>query len=341
MDKNKLFPIDLPLLLAPMAGAADSKMAISVAKAGGLGSIACAMLDEEKIRSEVFKFRKECPEKPLNLNFFCHQKVEMTEAQEKTWEEALTPYFREFNIEQNKNASFPERRPFDEKACLLLEELRPGIVSFHFGLPDSKFIKRLKACDQKIISTATTVNEAIWLEEHGGDAIIAQGFEAGGHRGMFLTEDISTQMGTIALVPLIVDRVKVPVIVAGGISDHRGVKAAFILGASYVQIGSAYLLTHESLISPIHREKLLANKSSETVITNLFSGKPARSVINRMIKELGPLSSKVPPFPYAGKALASLKEVGNGSFISLWSGQALSLQKEIISAEELTRRMFE
>ena len=219
------------------------------------------------------------------------------------------------------------------------------MVSFHFGLPESHFIKRLKAVGCKIVSSATTVEEAEWLENNGCDYIIAQGLEAGGHRGMFLTSNVSTQIGSMALIPLIVNRVKVPVIAAGGISDGRGVVAALVLGASAVQIGSAYLLTDEAKISSVHRNILLSEKSHETVITNLFTGKPARSVKNRLIEELGPLSDQTPSFPYAGKALVPLKvateKIGAGDFMSLWSGQGIGLRKEKISALALTKKIFD
>lgn len=342
---SRVFNTDIPLILAPMAGAADAAMAIGVAKAGGLGSLACAMLNEQQIRSEVQTFRKACPGKPLNLNFFCHENKEASPSQLKTWTETLDRYYKEFNIDPYEEAPFALRKPFDEAMCALVEELKPEIVSFHFGLPKADFVSRLKNRGCKILSSATTLKEALWLEEHGCDAIIAQGLEAGGHRGMFLTEDIATQVGTIALVPLIADRVKVPVIAAGGIADGRGVVAAFALGASAVQIGSAYLLTHESKISPVHKAVLLSKQSEETTITNLFSGRPARSIVNRLIREIGPMSSKVPPFPYAGKALASLKAVtekaGSGDFMSFWCGQNINLKRGELSAEELTREIFE
>lgn len=340
---SQIFNTDLPLALAPMAGAADVNMAIAVAQAGGLGSLACAMLSPEQIRNEVQKFREACGDKPLNLNFFCHPNIPLSVDEQTIWLETLSPYYKEFLLDLEQEAPFPERHPFDESTCKLMEELKPEVISFHFGLPDSAFMTRLKNIGCKILSSATTVEEALWLEEKGCDAIIAQGLEAGGHRALFLTDDLSTQLGTMALVPLIVDRVKVPIIAAGGIADGRGVVAAFALGASAVQIGSAYLLTNESKISVVHRNILLSEASQNTALTNLFSGRPARGVVNRLMQELGPISSKVPVFPYAGKALAPLKavteEMGSGDFMSLWTGQ--NLRKDLISAEELTLRIWE
>lgn len=336
---TSLFNIEFPLILAPMAGAADASMAISVAKAGGLGSIACAMLDEEKIRSEVGAFRREAPGKPLNLNFFCHQNIPLTKEAEQLWIKTLGPYYKEFGV-SSENLPVAERRPFDEKTCLLLEELKPEVVSFHFGLPSLEHRERLKRIGCKIISSATTLKEAVWLEENGCDAVIAQGIEAGGHRAMFLDSDVASQIGTMALIPLIADRIKIPVIASGGIADGRGIAAAMILGASAVQIGSAFLLTKEAKISTAHREALLSNANEETVITNLFSGRPARSIKNRIIRELGALSSKAPPFPHAGGALNPLKNADSRNFASLWSGQAIGLRKKIVSAEELAKEFM-
>ncbi|AHI07179.1 2-nitropropane dioxygenase NPD [Bdellovibrio bacteriovorus W] len=338
---TELFNIEIPLLLAPMAGAADSAMAMGVAKAGGLGSIACAMLSEESIRNEVAIFRKACPRKPLNLNFFCHQPVEMSSTQENIWLEALDRYYKEFHIDPTLDIPFVKRKPFDESTCQLLEDLRPEVASFHFGLPAKKYIRRMKNVGIKIISSATTLEEALWLEEHGCDAIIAQGVEAGGHRGMFLTEDLSTQTKTFSLVSEILKHVQIPVIAAGGIVDAMDIKKFMALGASGVQLGTAYLLTQESKVSPLHRKALLSERRHNTVITNVFTGKPARSISNRLSNELGPMSPFAPPFPYAGKSLSSLKaaseKVGSSDFMSLWCGENLNESWKNLTAEELTR----
>lgn len=338
-----MFNLQLPILLAPMAGAADIKMAIAVANAGGLGSLACAMLSADKIREEVSLFRKACPRKLLNLNFFCHPHIELTTEAQTIWKNILSPYYNELKVPEDTNSPSVQRTPFNEDSCKVVEELKPEVVSFHFGLPHESLLKRVKATGAKIISSATTVAEARYLEQHGCDAIIAQGFEAGGHRGTFLTNDMSTQMGTMALVPLIVDNVKIPVIAAGAISDGRGMAAAMILGASYVQIGTAYLFTHEAKISPLHQTALLSHRVEETALTNVFTGKPARSIVNKLMKEIGPINKGAPPFPNAGTALAPLKATaeknGNDGFQSLWSGQAGGLIKEITGAEELTKKI--
>lgn len=341
---QKLFQIDIPLFLSPMAGAADSSLAIAVAKSGGLGSIPCAMLDEKQIRHEVQTFRQACPGKPINLNFFCHKNIPFTPEAHDLWVKTLEPYYKEFAIDPS-NIPTSQRRPFDEASCALVEELKPEVVSFHFGLPSAELLERVKRLGCKIISSATTVAEAVWLESNGCDAVIAQGVEAGGHRGMFLNQDVAAQIGIMALVPLIVDRIKIPVIAAGGIADGRGFAAARILGASAVQIGSAYLLTNEARISSVHRSLLLSSANEETVLTNIFTGRPARSMKNRIIRDLGPLAKEAPPFPYAGGALAPLKSItekaGSGDFMSLWSGQAIGLRKKIISAEQLTNEIIQ
>ena len=217
-------------------------------------------------------------------------------------------------------------------------------MSFHFGLPARPFIDRVKAAGCSIIASATTVEEARWLEDRGCDAVIAQGYEAGGHRGMFLADDIMTQVGTMALVPQIVDALNIPVIAAGGIADGRGLAAAFALGAAGAQIGTAYLFTLESLISDLHRRALCAAGDDSTAVTNLFSGKPARGLMNRIMHEKGPMSDLVPAYPTAGNALAPLKVAaearGTDDFTSLWSGQAGGLGYESGSGD-LTRRIAE
>lgn len=338
-----LFGIKTPIIQAPMAGAAGSALAIAVSKAGGLGSIACPMLSLEQIKKEVDIFKESCPGSPLNLNFFCHEDLPLTAEAESVWKNELKRYYDEFGIDINQKVSTVERRPFNEETCSLVEELKPEIISFHFGLPSNDLMKRVKVIGSKIISSATTVEEAIWLEEKGCDAIIAQGFEAGGHRAIFLKNDISTQIGTAALVPLIRDAIKLPVIASGGISDARGIVAALNLGASAVQIGTAYLFTPEATISSIHRAALNSEAAQETALTNIFSGRPARGVMNRIMREIGPMTKKAPPFPHAVIALAPLKHFtekqGSPDFMSLWAGQAAGLCRRDLNAYELTKEL--
>ncbi len=336
-----LFQIELPIIQAPMAGANGSAMAIAVSEAGGLGSLPCAMLSEDQMRAEAGIIRQQTAN-PFNMNFFCHTAVAPTPEQEATWTTRLAPFYKEFGLDPSDVAPAPARRAFDEGMYALVEEIKPNVVSFHFGLPDPSLLSRVKAAGVRVISSATTVREARWLEENGCDAIIAQGYEAGGHRGMFLTKDITAQAGTMALLPQVVDAVKVPVIAAGGIADGRAIAAAFALGATGVQIGTAYLFTPQALITDIHRDALHQAKDDQTVLTNVFSGKPARGLINRVIQEVGPISDKTPPFPTAGAALAPLKAraeaAGSGDFTSLWSGQAAALARDL-DAGELTRTL--
>ena len=331
-----LLNVDLPIIQSPMAGASGAKMAVAVSEAGGLGSLPCAMLQPSQVRAEIAAIRSRTS-KPLNMNFFCHTPPAPDPSRDRIWRERLARYYEELHIEITDSAPSPSRAPFDAAMCEMVEETKPEIVSFHFGLPDDSLIRRVKACGAVVISSATTVEEARWLEDHGCDAIIAQGCEAGGHRAMFLAKDVGAQVGTFALVPQVVDAVDVPVIAAGGISDGRGIAAAFALGASGVQIGTAYLLTQESLITDVHREALRGARDDMTALTNVFSGRPARGIINRVVRELGPMSEVVPEFPAAGAALAPLKAraeaCASGDFSALWSGQAAALANETGAAE--------
>lgn len=334
-----LFQIELPIIQAPMAGANGSAMAIAVSEAGGLGFLPCAMLSEDQIRAETGIIQQKT-DRPFGMNFFCHTAIAPTPEQEAKWAARLTPYYKEFGLDPAEIAPAPVRRAFDESMCELVEDIKPHVASFHFGLPDPSLLARIKAAGVRVVSSATTAAEARWLEANGCDAIIAQGYEAGGHRGMFLTDDITAQAGTMALLPQVVDAVDLPVIAAGGIADGRGIAAAFALGAAGVQIGTAYLFTPQALITDIHRAALHQVKDDQTVLTNVFSGKPARGIINRATREVGPISREAPPFPTAGAALAPLKakaeDAGSGDFTSLWSGQAAAMGRDI-DAGELTR----
>jgi nitronate monooxygenase len=336
-----LFGIRIPIVQAPMAGAAFSEMVVAVSEAGGLGSLACAMLTAPQIREEVALIR-ERTSRPINLNFFCHRLPASDARREANWKTRLEPYYRELGIDPLQAGAPASRGAFDAAACEIVEEVTPEVVSFHFGLPAEALLGRVKSTGCRIVSSATTVREARWLEERGCDAIVAQGYEAGGHRGMFLETEVATQVGTIALVPQIVDVVKVPVIAAGGIGDARGIAAAFVLGASGVQLGTAYLFCPEARISPLHREKLRNAQDSETALTNVFTGRPARSILNRLIAELGPIAPDAPEFPLASDAVMPLRQAAlarnSADFVPLWSGQAARLGIEM-PAGELTKRL--
>ena len=322
MRLRGLLGVELPIIQAPMAGVQGSALAIAVAEAGGLGSLPCAMLGRDALRAELATIAART-RRPINVNFFCHAQPEPDPARERAWRAALAPYYAEYGVDPDAIATGPGRVPFDAEAADVLAEFRPAVVSFHFGLPSPDLVARVRAWGAKILSTATTVAEARWLEARGVDAVIAQGLEAGGHRGMFLTEDLATQAGTFALVPQIARAVRVPVIAAGGIVDADGVAAALRLGAAGVQVGTAYLRAPEATTSAVHRAAL-ASDAATTAVTNLFSGRPARGIVNRLMRERGPIAA-VPAFPLASAALAPLRAKaeaqGRGDFSPLWSGQ--------------------
>ena len=336
-----LFGIQVPIIQAPMAGSVSSEMVVAVSEAGGLGSLPCALLSAEQTRVELEAIRRQTT-RPINVNFFCHTPPQVDTNRETLWRQRLLRYYLELGLDPNESVPSADRAPFDHKMCDLLMECSPEVVSFHFGLPDEKLLARVRTTGAKIVSSATSVDEARWLEDRGCDAIVAQGYEAGGHRGIFLTSDVSTQAGTIALVPQVVDSVNVPVIAAGGIADARGILAAFALGAAAVQIGTAYLLCPEAKISPVYRQALRSAQDNQTILTNVLTGRPARGVVNRIIRELGPMVDDVPEFPLAAGALGPLRSkseiAGSGDFSPLWSGQAAHLARELPAAE-LTKRL--
>ena len=333
-----LLGIELPIIQAPMAGATGAAMAIAVSEEGGLGSLPCALLTIEKARAEIQVIRQSTS-RPLNVNFFCHSIPEPDAEREEAWKARLAPYCAELGVDPSTTASVFDRAPFDHDMCNLVEEFEPEVVSFHFGLPEPRLLDRVKAVGCKVLGSATTVDEARWLANRGCDAVIAQGYEAGGHRGMFLTNSVDSQPGTMALVPQVVDAVGVPVIAAGGIADGRGIAAACALGAAGVQIGTAYLLTSESTISGLHRIALASARDDGTVLTNVFTGRPARGLVNRIVREVGPISPIAPAFPTAGGAIAPIRAAaeaaGSVEFTPLWLGQAASLSRPG-SAQQLT-----
>ncbi|MDB5458278.1 MAG: 2-nitropropane dioxygenase [Caulobacteraceae bacterium] len=338
-----LLGIELPIIQAPMSGFSTVEMAVAVCQAGGLGSLACAQLTVDEADEALTAIRRATP-KPINLNFFCHRPAAPNPAAMAAWRARLKGYYVELGLDPEAEPPTANRIPFDETFCALVEQHRPEVVSFHFGLPEPGLLARVKATGAKVLSSATTVAEAVWLEEHGVDAVIAMGAEAGGHRGSFLAQDMSAQPGTFALVPQVADAVGVPVIAAGGIADARGVVAALALGASAVQIGTAYLFCPEARVSAVHRRALDTAADDNTQLTNVFTGRPARGVINRVMREVGPLSPLAPAFPTAGGPLAPLRAKaearGSANFSVLWSGQSAKLAPRL-PAGELTRTLAE
>lgn len=340
---QQILGTELPLIQAPMAGIQVSAMAIAVSNAGGLGSLPAAMLGTDALRSEIAAIRAGT-DKPYNVNFFCHTPPEPSAEREATWRTALAPYYAEYGIDAASIPTGPGRNPFSAEVADLLAEFRPPVVSFHFGLPPEALLAQVHGWGAKVLASATTVEEALWLEAHGADAVIAQGLEAGGHRGHFLSHDLTKQLGTFALLPQLVKALKLPVIAAGGIADADGVAAAMSLGAAGVQIGTAYMLTPEATTSALHRAALKSEAARHTALTNLFTGRPARGIVNRVMRDLGPIGAAAPEFPLATSAIAPLRAKaeakGSGDFSPLWSGQNATGCREIPAAE-LTRALAE
>lgn len=341
---QQLLGCALPIIQAPMAGVQGSALAIAVSNAGGLGSLPCAMLGPEALAQELATVR-DGTHGIYNINFFCHTVPAPDPARQNAWMRTLAGHYRELGIDAASLAPGPGRLPFSHATADQLESFKPPVVSFHFGLPADDLLARVRGWGSRILSTATTVEEARWLEARGVDAIIAQGLEAGGHRGMFLHTDITTQMGTLALVPQIVRAVKVPVIAAGGISTAHGVCAAMALGASGVQAGSAYLLCPEATTTALHRAALQTDAARHTALTNLFTGAPARGIVNRFIAEHGPMNGELPAFPLATAASAPLRaaaeKTGNSDFSPLWAGQNLQGLVPGRGAAEVTKALAE
>jgi nitronate monooxygenase len=335
MTVQELFGTKLPIIQAPMAGVQGSALAIAVSNAGALGSLPCGMLGPDAMRDELAAIRSGTTG-PYNVNFFCHTMPAPNDEREAAWRATLAPYYRELGVAAEAVQAAPLRSPFAADAADVMEEFRPPVVSFHFGLPSPDLLARVRGWGSKIIASATTVEEARWLEARGVNAVIAQGLEAGGHRGNFLSADLTTQLGTFALVPQIVRAIRLPVIAAGGIADARGVAAALRLGAAGVQVGTAYLLCPEATTTAVHRAALTSPDAAHTALTNLFSGRPARGIMNRLMRDLGPISSIPPQYPLATPALAPLRAEaearGRGDFSPLWSGQNPSGCKEIPAA---------
>lgn len=329
-----------PLIQAPMAGVQGSALVIAACKSGALGSLPCAMLSADAMRSELTAIQG-ATNAPFNVNFFCHTPPKLDAAREAAWRAALSAYYAEYGIDAATIPAGAGRNPFSREAANVLAEFKPRVVSFHFGLAAPDLLARVRAWGAVILSSATTVDEAIWLEAQGVDAIIAQGMEAGGHRGMFLSRDLSTQRSTWELLPDIVAAVKVPVIAAGGIANASAVARAMALGAAGVQAGTAYMLCPEATTSPLHRAAL-ADATRETALTNLFTGRPARGMVNRLMRELGPINAVAPEFPLATAAIAPLRaaaeKAGREDFSPLWSGTDRS-GCDPVSAAEITARL--
>ena len=347
MQLAQLLNIELPIIQAPMAGVQGSALALAVSQAGGLGSLPAAMLDANTLRAELAIIRSRTS-KPYNVNFFCHPSLPLDLSQEQRWRGRLRPYYQAMGLVEPPLPSAPTRMPFNADTAAILEIFAPPVVSFHFGLPEAALVQRVKACGARILSSATTVEEGLWLQAHGADAVIAQGLPAGGHRGHFLAPDLQGQCDTLPLVQQLVAQLQIPVIAAGGIADAAGVQAALQAGAIAAQLGTVYLLCPQSSTSAVHRQalQLAAQRpnaaNTPTELTNLFTGRPARGLVNRVIREIGPLCPDTPDFPWASTAITPLRQHaearGSADFSPLWSGTNTSGCTDI-DAGELTRKL--
>jgi nitronate monooxygenase len=339
----KLLDIESPIIQAPMAGNTTPELVAAVSNAGGLGSLACAMLSVDQMTDDATRIRS-LSNRSFMLSFFTHTPPGDTASRESAWQQKLARYYKELGVAPPTSPPSGSRRPFDDEYCDAVLKIAPRIAHFHFGMPKPELVKRLRDAGVIVLATGTTVAECKRVVELGAEAVVAQGVEAGGHRGIFLSNDtdIANQVGTMALVPQVVDAVEVPVIAAGGIADARGVAASLALGASAAWVGTAYLFTPEAKVSAVHRAALKTATDDSSVLTTLFSGRPARGIVNRLIRELGPMNEAAPPFPQATPALAPLRaeaeKRGSGDFSPLWTGQAAGLAHER-SAAELTKAL--
>ena len=318
------------IIQAPMAGSQGWELAAAVCRAGGVGSLPSATFTTVQLAQELTALQEALPPGAVyNLNFFCHAPPTPQQEREQAWREALGELYAEWGIDPAAVGAGPGRQPFNSDGAQLVEACRPPVVSFHFGLPEPALLQRVRATGAQVWSSATTVDEGLWLQAHGADAVIAQGLEAGGHRGHFLDTDPATaltrQMGTLALVPQLARALKVPVIAAGGIADAAGVRAALALGADAVQVGTAFLCADEARTSPVHRQALLTAAARHTALTRVFTGRPARGIVNRFMREMAGQEARVPDFPLATSASTPLRVAaearGSGEFSPLWAGQ--------------------
>ncbi len=336
-----LLHLEIPIIQAPMAGADTVALARSVATTGALGSLACALLEPGAVGKAALALRDQI-NRPINLNFFCHSMSPPTADAKDEWKQKLSSHYERLGLDIEAIPESRLRMPFDETMCDVLEEVRPEVVSFHFGLPAPALVERVKRLGAKVLSSATSVREAVWLRDHGCDAIIVQGAEAGGHRAMFLENEVASQVGLFALLPQVADAVSVPLIAAGAISDGRGIVAAFALGACGVQLGSGYLLCPDANVSPLYRQALERSTDTSTAITNVFSGRPARGILNRYVREAGPMTESALAFPYAATLVAHLRAASEQSeshdYMQMWAGQAAGRAKTM-PADRFTREL--
>lgn len=338
---TNMLSIQYPIIQAPMAGGiTTSSLVSSVSNAGGLGMIGAGYLDASGLQSQIREV-KSLTDHPFGVNVFILQKAETTEEEIKKAYDLLQPYREELQI-QSEVPTFSNTKTFEEQINVIIEEKVP-VVSFTFGLPSKEVISMLKEKEITVMGTATTVKEAMMVEELGMDAVVVQGSEAGGHRGHFLREAGESLIGLMSLIPQVTDHVTIPVIAAGGIMDGRGIVAASVLGAKGVQMGTAFVTCKESGAHPLYKEAILHASEDEAVLTKAFSGKEARSIQNQFINEMKQHESHLPPYPIQNTLTSgirkSAKQVNKPEYMSLWSGQSPRLSKNI-TVEELFQKMI-
>ncbi|WP_372799393.1 NAD(P)H-dependent flavin oxidoreductase [Litorivivens sp.] len=341
MDGLQALGLSAPVIQAPMAGVQGVDLAAAVSNSGGLGSLPCAMLSGEALEHALIKLRS-LTSKPVNLNFFCHKEKTESAARYAQWLNLLSPFFNEYGIDPATLPGGAQRQPFSQVIADLVEPHQPQVVSFHFGLPAAGLLDRVKRWGAMVLSSATTLDEALWLEQQGADAVIAQGLEAGGHRGHFLRADLKGQLKTAELVERCVKHLSIPVIAAGGIARPDDLVVMKQAGAAGVQLGSAYLLAAEATTGQLHRQVLQSERRAVTAITNLYTGRPARGIVTRLMESLGPMNNSAPAFPLAANAISALRaqaeQRADSSFTPLWCGENACPASD--SAQAITQRFM-
>ncbi|MFP6741105.1 MAG: nitronate monooxygenase [Alphaproteobacteria bacterium] len=332
-DLLDLLGIDNPIIQAPMAGSTTPSLAAAVSNAGGLGSIGCATIAPEKLGETADELRA-ATNRPFNLNFFAHEAPVPDAVRDERARQRVAGLYDEAGLgEPPADPGEPAFGTFDEDRLAALLDIKPAVVSFHFGLPEAAMVAALKDIGCRILCTANTVAEARILEGAGVDAVIAQGWEAGGHRGTFQAPYEDDGIGTMALVPQIADAVRVPVIATGGIADGRGIAAAFALGASGVQMGTAFLSCPEANVRERQREALRNASDQDTRMSSAISGRPARGSNNRLMDLMAERCDTVPDFPLMYGYSVPLRATGNPDFDVMLYGQSAALNRELPAAD--------
>lgn len=331
--------VEIPLIQAPMAGTSTPTMAASVTNAGGLGSIAVGAVDAAAA-AMMLDDLKRLTDGPFNVNVFCHGPSAHDADRERTWLKALNPVFERYGAAPPAAIHEIYRSFREDDAMLqLLVEAKPAVVSFHFGLPSADAITRLKAEGILLFSSATSLDEAQAAAKAGVDAIVAQGFEAGGHRGLFDPAAPDAELGVLALARLLVQEIDLPVIAAGGIMDGAGIAAVLALGATGAQLGTAFIGCPESSADQYHRAALFGPAAAMTTMTSVISGRPARCLANNFteLSKTVLAGLDIPDYPIAydaGKAVATAaKAMGDGGFGAQWAGQGAPLARSMPAAD--------